>query len=239
MRALLLILIFLCLLCWVGAEPVLRGVLVSERGRAVVIEEGGRQTLLWIGQSKDGMKLIKVGDGWALLNINGKELKLDLQYSIEEEKKEVPEKEKVKIEVIKVDPELIFAGHETMNKLLAAENVIQKGPLGDKIAKYIERMPLEGFVEKANSVLQTFKVQVVHDEGGGYRGIGITDVVPGSPVEGLKLASGDIIRSINGRPIRTIGDLIMVYNEYKRGLRRFVVEIERGGKIIRKEYRLE
>ncbi|MFD1197034.1 DegQ family serine endoprotease [Brucella gallinifaecis] len=65
----------------------------------------------------------------------------------------------------------------------------------------------------------------------GSRGVIVTDVVVNSQAAQLGLRQRDIIRAINGNPIRTINDLTMALNG-GRGLA-WRLEVERNGALIR------
>jgi S1-C subfamily serine protease len=65
----------------------------------------------------------------------------------------------------------------------------------------------------------------------GARGVIVTDVVVNSQAARLGLRQRDIIRGINGNPIRTINDLTSALND-GRGLA-WRLEVERNGALIR------
>ncbi len=65
----------------------------------------------------------------------------------------------------------------------------------------------------------------------GARGVIVTDVIVNSQAAQLGLRQRDIIRGINGNPIRTIADLITALSN-GRGLA-WRLEVERNGALIR------
>jgi membrane-associated protease RseP (regulator of RpoE activity) len=66
--------------------------------------------------------------------------------------------------------------------------------------------------------------------------VAVVDIYSGSPAARLGLRAGDIIRSINGNSIRTVGDLTAIL-EAGRGLA-WRLEVERNGMLLRQFVRL-
>lgn len=87
--------------------------------------------------------------------------------------------------------------------------------------------PFEGAVVEELTPLTVSKMRLRE----GSRGVIVTDVIFGSQAAQLGLRQRDIIRAINGNPIRTINDLTMVLSN-GRGLA-WRLEIERNGALIR------
>lgn len=68
-------------------------------------------------------------------------------------------------------------------------------------------------------------------------GFRVSRIRPGSFVDKMGARNGDVIRSVNGKPIRTIKDAFLLYNSFKSESS-VQVEILRGGKATRLGYQI-
>lgn len=87
--------------------------------------------------------------------------------------------------------------------------------------------PFEGAVVEEITPVMADKMRLRE----GSRGVIVTDVIANSQAARLGLRQRDIIRGINGNPIRTINDLVTALNN-GRGLA-WRLEVERNGALIR------
>src|SRR3954470_24340139 len=77
--------------------------------------------------------------------------------------------------------------------------------------------------------------QIGMPPGGGVR---LDAAPPGSLASKLGLQPGDVIRRVNGQPIASSGDLARLYQQFAT-LNTVQAEIERGGTVVRLQYRIQ
>jgi general secretion pathway protein C len=68
-------------------------------------------------------------------------------------------------------------------------------------------------------------------------GFRISRIRPGSFVDKMGARNGDIIRSVNGKPVRMIKDAFLLYNSFKTDSS-VQIEVMRGGKMVRMGYQI-
>jgi hypothetical protein len=81
--------------------------------------------------------------------------------------------------------------------------------------------------------LETAKV------GGKSIGLMFKSVEKGSMIQRRGVKSGDILKSINGKPVRTRQEVVNYLNKEGKGLKQYTVVMERDGKEIKKVYNVK
>ncbi len=94
--------------------------------------------------------------------------------------------------------------------------------------KVVKRAEVDRNLKNLGFLITQLNVQPFFQNGkpGGFR---VSRIQPGSFVDKMGARNGDIIQSVNGKPIRTIKDAFLLYNSFKTD-KRVDVSILRSGK---------
>lgn len=93
----------------------------------------------------------------------------------------------------------------------------------------VKRSDIRRSLRNINKLLSQIRVQP-HLRGGRSDGLSVGQIKPGSIFEKMGLRNGDIVKGIDGRPIKKPDDIISLYEKLKSGSRSSVA-INRRGKI--------
>ncbi len=188
----------------------LKATFVNGKNSFIVIEDGKDTIFLNQGEKYKEYTLIEVYKDRAVFEKDSKRfeivIKENLPKSILEEEPEEMEEEL---------PDFIPSSSK---------------PLGNSVEKKVSRNIIERYIKNPKMIWKNISINEIR-KNGVLRGFRVGKVKKGSYFERLGLRSGDIIKAIDGRPLRSIAQVMEYYKNISK-INALTLTVERAGEEI-------
>jgi general secretion pathway protein C len=171
----------------------LKGTYASNDESFIVIEDGLGTTFLYLTEKYVGYKLIEVYEERAVLEKNGIKYDIVLEDDDSESGASSPSKSSAKPIDSKQaeEPAVVFAPGEPTQ---------------------ISRNELNSYIKNPNKIWKNIRIQELRRDGN-LEGFRVNYVKKGSFFEKAGLKSGDVIKGIDGKEIKSLSDVMKYYSE--------------------------
>ncbi len=199
-------------------EIKLKGTYVSQDSSFIILEDQLGTTFLYLNEKYIGYTLIKVYDNSAVLEKNGKKYDIVIENS--------DSKSNAKAKGAKKST-------SDTNELQDKEDNDGEDFIIDEPTQ-ITRKELNGYIKNPNKIWKNVRIQEVRNKGklDGFR---VNYVKKGSFFEKAGLKSGDVIKSIDGKEIESLADVMKYYSNIDN-INGLNISVSRGSDLLDLEF---